>query len=134
MKQIDESDTDTLNAPYTDVEVKTVIWKQSSVDNNRLFWCDHSYNILKEDKLENNTKKTNCSLYIASKRVEAEKNNNTLDLLASNPDFVEIERWAREKKDAFLLNRADCVLMISLINLKKKIFILIVTHHLLQTK
>ncbi len=105
-EHIDESDTDTLNAPYTDVEVKTVIWKQSSVDNNRLFWCDHSYNILKEDKLENNTKKTNCSLYIASKRVEAEKNNNTLDLLASNPDFVEIERWAREKKDAFLLKQS----------------------------
>ncbi len=105
-EHIDESDTVTLNAPYTDVEVKTVIWKQSSVDNNRLFWCDHGYNILKEDKLENNTKKTNCSLYIASKRVEAEKNKNTLDLLASNPDFVEIERYARETKDAFLLKQS----------------------------
>ncbi len=105
-EHIDESDTVTLNAPYADVEVKTVIWKQSSVDNNRLFWCDHSYNILKEDKLENTAKKTNCSLYIASKRVEAEKNKNTLDLLASNPDFVEIERYARETKDAFLLKQS----------------------------
>lgn len=105
-EHIDESDTVTLNIPYTDVEVKTVIWKQSSVDNNRLFWCDHSYNILKEDKLENTTKKTNCSLYIASKRVEAEKNKNTLELLTSNHDFAEIERCARETKDAFLLKQS----------------------------
>ena len=105
-EHIDESNTERLNVPYTDVEVKTVIWKQSSIDNNRLFWCDPSYNILKEDKLENNTKKTNCSLYIASKRVETAKNDNTLELLASNPEFVEIEKYAREKKDDFLLKQS----------------------------
>lgn len=103
---IDDSETEKLNSPYNDVEVKTVIWKQNDADNNKLFWCDGGYNILKEDKLENNVKKTNCSLYIASERVEEAKNNNTLELLASNPDFVEIEQQARNKKDEFLLKQS----------------------------
>lgn len=106
LNHIDDSETETLDSPYDDVEVKTVIWKQFDADNNKLFWCDKGYNILKEDKLENNVKKTNCSLYIASERVEVAKNNNTLELLASNPSFVEIEQQARNKKDDFLLKQS----------------------------
>ena len=56
--------------------------------------------------MENNVKKTNCSLYIASERVEEAKNNNTLELLDSNPDFVEIEQQAKSKKDEFLLKQS----------------------------
>lgn len=106
LTHIDSSKTQKLDEPYDDVETKTIIWKQRDVDNNKLFWCDNGYNILKEDKLENGIKKTNCSLYIASKRVEEAKNNNTLDLLASDPEFMKIEQQARNKKDAFLLEQS----------------------------
>ncbi|MBE6455309.1 MAG: hypothetical protein E7014_02530 [Alphaproteobacteria bacterium] len=102
---IDSTETQTLDQPYEDVETKTIIWKQQDTDNNKLFWCDSGYNILKEDKLENGNKKTNFSLYIASQRVEEAKNNNTLDLISSNQDFIEIEQRARDKKDEFLLKQ-----------------------------
>lgn len=36
-EHIDASSTETLKAPYDDVNVKTIIWKQNSADNNRLF-------------------------------------------------------------------------------------------------
>lgn len=105
-EHVDAEETNNLDAPFKDVQVKTVIWKQFDNENNRLFWCDQSYNILREDRLDHTVKKTNCSLYIASKRVEEEKKNNTLELLSSNPDFVEIEKHARSKKDSFLLKQS----------------------------
>ena len=105
-EHVDVEETNNLDDPFKDVQVKTVIWKQFDNENNRLFWCDQSYNILREDRLDHTVKKTNCSLYIASKRVEEEKKNNTLELLSSNPDFVEIEKHARSKKDSFLLKQS----------------------------
>ncbi len=102
-EHIDASSTETLKAPYDDVNVKTIIWKQNSADNNRLFWCDHSYNILKEERLDSSVQKTNNSLYIASKRVEEAKNNKTLEFSEENKDFSEIEKQAKEIRENFLI-------------------------------
>lgn len=104
-EHVECSQNDLLDKPYDNVEVKTVIWKQIDHSNNRLFWCDHSYNILREERLETGVQKTSHSLYIASKLVEEEKNKNTLDLISGNPTFSEIEKKARDKKDAFLLQQ-----------------------------
>ena len=102
-EHIDASSTEKLRAPYDDVSVKTIIWKQNSADNNRLFWCDHSYNILKEERLDNTIQKTNNSLYIASKRIEQAKNDKILEFSKDNKEFSEIEKQAREIRENFLI-------------------------------
>jgi len=92
-----------LNSPYNDVKVKTIIWKQNSSDNNKLFWCDQSYNILKEERLDLSVQKTDNSLYISSHRIEEAKSNNTLELILNSKEFTDIKRQAEQIRGKFLL-------------------------------
>jgi len=92
-----------LPRPNDDVKAKTVVWKTTASENNRLFWCDHDYNTLLETPLDSTKLKTNHSLYIASKKVEIAKNENRLQMTAMDPFFQTIETHAKDSMERFLV-------------------------------
>ena len=92
-----------LPKPNNEVKAKTIIWKNTTMENNKLFWCDHHYNTLLEVSLDASKKKTNHSLYIASKRIEKAKHENQLQMSAMDPVFLEIESQAKDSMEKFLI-------------------------------
>lgn len=102
-EHIADSSQQKLKAPYEDVEVKTVVWATTDDANNRCFWCDEDYNTLLEDRLEDDRKTTNCSVYIASKRISTLYAENRLGSGELNLDFNNIKDAARKVKDAVLM-------------------------------
>lgn len=102
-EHIENQSENELNSPYNDVKVKTIIWKQNSSDNNKLFWCDQSYNILKEERLDLSVQKTDNSLYISSQRIEKAKKNNTLEIIQDSKEFTDIKKQAEQIREKVLL-------------------------------
>lgn len=100
---IAHQDETTLPKPNDDVKAKTVVWKTTATENNKLFWCDHDYNTLLETPLDSSKLKTNHSLYIASKKVEIAKNENRLLLTALDSVFQTIESQAKDSMEKFLI-------------------------------
>lgn len=96
-------DEKSLAKPHTDVNVKTVIWKTTGAENNKLFWCDHDYNTLLEATLDSSKQKTSHSLYIASKKIETAKHRNQLLLHAMDPILQQIESQAKDTMEKFLI-------------------------------
>lgn len=92
-----------LPKPNNDVKAKTVVWRTTAAENNKLFWCDHDYNTLLEAPLDSSKLKTNHSLYIASKKVELAKNENRLHMTAMDSTFQTIEAHAKDSMEKFLI-------------------------------
>lgn len=92
-----------LPAPNSDVKVKTIIWDKSSKDNNRIFWCDSSFNTLLEERLDDTKDKTDSSLYIAADRIVEAHNNNTLKIGDFSPELAEIKNQAKQIQTSVLI-------------------------------
>lgn len=102
-EHIEKQSTENLPSPNQDVQAKTIIWKKNSEDNNRIFWCDKDYNTLLEDKMEDDRKKTDHSLYIASDKIAKACKENKLNILGLDPELEAIRNKAKEIKEAFLI-------------------------------
>lgn len=100
---IAHQDEAALPKPNADVKAKTVVWRTTAAENNKLFWCDHDYNTLLETPLDSGKLKTNHSLYIASKKVEIAKNENRLHMTAMDSTFQTIEAHAKDSMEKFLI-------------------------------
>ena len=101
---IEQQTDNKLPEPNSDVTVKTIIWNKSSVDNNRIFWCDRDFNTLLEDRLDDTKEKTNNSIYIASDRIAQAYNDNTLTLNGLSQDINEIKKQAKEINQSVLIS------------------------------
>lgn len=101
---ITKQEDNKLPEPNSDVTVKTIIWKKTSSDNNRIFWCDRDFNTLLEDRLDDTKEKTNNSIYIASDKIAQAYNDNILTLGGLSEDINEIKRQAKEVNQSVLIN------------------------------
>lgn len=96
-----ESIKETLPEPNADTDVKTIVWKTTTADNNRIFYCDRDFNTLQEGRLEDDKVKSDYSIYIASERIEQACKDNTLDLMSMSPEFESIKTAAKGIGKAF---------------------------------
>lgn len=90
-----ESVNETLPEPNADTNVKTIVWKTATQDNNRIFYCDRDFNTLQEGRLEEGKVKSDYSIYIASERIEQACKDNILDLMNMSPEFESIKAAAK---------------------------------------
>ena len=92
-----------LDAPYEDVEIRTIIWKTKSESNNRICWCNKDFQVLQEEKWNPEENKTQNSLYIASQRIEKANTEGMLNLLALDATLSDILKQAKEKATTYIL-------------------------------
>lgn len=98
------SDIKTLPNPNEDVQMKTIVWKTTTAENNRLFWCDSSWNTILEDQLDDLKKTSNHSVYIAADRVANAYKENRLSVANLDPELSSIKSQAIELKNSFIFN------------------------------
>lgn len=92
-----------LDEPFSDVEIRTIVWKTKSESNNRICWCNKDFQVLQEEKWKPEENKTQNSLYIASERIEKANTNGSLNLLALNASLSDILKQAKEKAAKYIL-------------------------------
>ena len=98
------SDISSLPNPNEDVKMKTIVWKTTTAENNRLFWCDSSWNTILEDQLDDSKKTSNHSVYVAADRVVNAYKENRLSVANLDPELSSIKNQAIELKNDFIFN------------------------------
>ncbi|MDR0571652.1 MAG: ATP-binding protein, partial [Rickettsiales bacterium] len=100
-----KEEENTLENPFDDVKVKSIIWKEESIDNNKIFWCDDSYNSVFEQSLTDECdKKTSNTLYISSRRMTEMKANGDFSLSNMSEDLCKIKNQALDIHENIIIN------------------------------